>query len=152
MPFNHNELAHSLAVRLAHVHYQDRITWQNVALDRVGAIGARPDVFSIRRTLDWRRCQPWTCEVKVSRADFFGDVRAEKWHKYRAFSCRVFFAFPEGLVEHYEVPTEAGIFEFNREGHWHQRRAGRFCKGWTLTEFDLMKLILGRWGTPGILG
>src|SRR5688500_8380629 len=97
----HDELAASLASYLR--SREERVTWTNLELgarrEDPFREACRPDVFSIRKTLDWQRCQPWTCEVKVGRGDFLSDVRSGKWHKYAAFSCRVFFAVPLGLVK-----------------------------------------------------
>jgi hypothetical protein len=154
MPLTHNELAASLAAHLRSRQCNDRLTWENLEFSNWSVpqqgYQCRPDVFSIRRTLDPRRCQPWTCEVKASRADLFSDIRSGKWRKYAKFSCRVFFAFPSDLAYSSEIPDDAGIFEYNvifDKAEWRLRRPARFCRGWQLTERDLMKLILGRWGT-----
>lgn len=145
---SHDQLAAHLASHLS--LRLERITWLNFA--PCSDLAVRPDVFSIRRTLDVRRCQPWTCEIKVSRGDYWADVRREKWRKYRRFSCRVFFATPANLIGLHELPPGAGLIEYKPQaGVWRIKRAAGFCPDWQLTSRDLMKMILGRWGTAGHL-
>ena len=154
---SHNDLASSLAAHLKSRHCDHRVTWENLAFSdwtEGAALHCRPDVFSIRPTLDVERCRPWTHEIKISRADFLSDIRSQKWRQYSNFSCRVFFAAPKGLINPVELPPEAGLWEYdpNREhgdkyGHWFQVKPAKYCKGWSLPPRHLMKLILGRWGT-----
>jgi hypothetical protein len=96
MPLTHNELASSLAAHLRGRWCQHRVTWENLSFsdwsDPADSLHCRPDVFSIKPTLNVEKCVPWTHEVKISRADFLSDIRSQKWRQYTAFSCRVFFA------------------------------------------------------------
>lgn len=149
-PLTHNELASSLAAHLRSRHCDHRVTWENLAFsdwsDPSASPHCRPDVFSIRPTLDVTICRPWTHEIKISRADFLSDMRSAKWKQYMAFSCRVFFAAPKGLIGLTELPTECGLWEMNGD-QWMMVKQAKFCKGWSLPSRHLMKLILGRWGT-----
>lgn len=153
MPLSHNELASSLAAYLRSRACDHRVTWENLEFtdwsDKTAALHCRPDVFSIRPTLDVAQCRPWTHECKISRADFLSDVRSAKWRQYVRFSCRVFFAAPKGLIDPIELPTETGLWDFDadRNPQWMLIKPAKFCKGWELPSRHLMKLILGRWGT-----
>lgn len=146
----HNDLASSLAAHLRSKSFDPpRVTWENLSFSdwTPGAsLHCRPDVFSIMPTLDVEKSRPWTHEVKVSRADFLSDIRSGKWRQYTAFSCRVFFAAPKGLIRVDELPAEAGLWELDDQ-RWSMTKPGKFCKGWSLPPRHLMKLILGRWGT-----
>lgn len=82
----------------------------------------------------------------MSRADFLSDIRSEKWKRYRRFSCRIWFAAPEGLIRPDELPDGLGLFEY-RKPIWVPLVRPKFCKGWELSGRDLMRLILGKWGT-----
>lgn len=65
----------------------------------------RPDVFAINnQSLETR-----AYEVKVQRSDFLGDIRSGKWRRYLCTAGQVFFAVPEGIIEHSEVPKECGL-------------------------------------------
>lgn len=157
-PTTHNDLASSLAAHLRSRHCDHRVTWENLAFSDWSkpdaSLNCRPDVFSIRPTLDVTKCRPWTHEVKISRADFLSDIRSAKWRQYVAFSCRVFFAAPKGLIDPIELPRETGLWVFDPDrphgevyGYWTMAKEAKFCKGWELPPRHLMKLILGRWGT-----
>lgn len=150
MSMTHNELATSLATHLRSRWCQHRVTWENLSFsdwsDPQASLHCRPDVFSIVPTLNVEKCRPWTHEVKISRADFLSDIRSEKWRQYVAFSCRVFFAVPKGLIDPSELPAEAGLWHLDG-GQWMLVKSGKFCKEWSLPPRHLMKLILGRWGT-----
>lgn len=148
----HNELASSLAAHLRSRACDHRVTWENLEFTDWSddkSLHCRPDVFSIRPTLDVTKCRPWTHECKISRADFLSDVRSGKWRQYVHFSCRVFFAAPRGLLDPIELPKEAGLWDFDpaRDPNWMLVKEAKFCKGWELPPRHLMKLILGRWGT-----
>jgi hypothetical protein len=152
-PMTHGALASSLAKFLSGRCGDYRITWENLEFAEWSAGNSyqcRPDVFSIKPALRLKNCQPWTHEVKATRADFFSDLRSGKWQNYRRFSCRVFFAVPEGLVQPNEVPEGCGLWVYDGTQpvlKWRLVKEASFCRGWTLTERHLLKLILGRWGT-----
>jgi len=144
----HNDLAASIAEHLRRPGANRRLTWENLTFncgEGADAYSCRPDVFSIMPTLDPAKSRPWTCEVKVSRADFLSDIRSDKWKRYRRFSCRIWFAAPAGMIRHDELPDGLGLWEFG-EG-WKPTVQPKFCKGWELTGRDLMRLIMGKWGT-----
>lgn len=114
---SHNKLASSLADWLRSQRIdRRRMTWENLEFcdnrPNEPYVKCRPDVFSLRPVLDVSRSQPWSHEVKVSRADFLSDVRSGKWQNYKRFSCRIFFACPAGLIEPHEVPEGAGLWHF----------------------------------------
>jgi hypothetical protein len=146
---DHNAFATSLADYLKTAGPRRRLTWENITFncgDGADAYSCRPDVFSIVPALDPQHTRPWTCEVKVSRADFLSDVRSEKWKRYRRFSCRIWFAAPEQMIRPNELPEGVGLLEF-RKPEWVPVVRPKFCKGWELSGRDLMRLILGKWGT-----
>ncbi len=149
-PATHNALAASLAAHLRSRWCRHRVTWENLSFsdwsDPKALLHCRPDVFSIVPTLNVEKCRPWTHEVKISRGDFLSDIRSEKWRQYMAFSCRVFFATPQGLIDPAELPNEAGLWEL-RGVQWMLVKPARYSKQWELPPRHLMKLILGRWGT-----
>lgn len=147
----HNELASSLAEWLRNRSLdRRRMTWENLEFcdNRPDEpyIKCRPDVFSMRPVLDVARSQPWSHEVKISRTDFQSDVRSGKWMNYRRFSCRVFFACPNGLILPNELPEGAGLWWLT-DGNWEEIKSASFCKGWEIGPREMMKLIMGRWGT-----
>lgn len=131
-PVTHNDLASSLAAHLRSRHCDHRVTWENLEFTDWTpgvALHCRPDVFSIRPTLDVETCRPWTHEVKVSRSDFLSDIRSQKWRQYVKFSCRVFFAAPRGMIALTELPTETGLWEFDPscEVGWRLAKPGKSC-------------------------
>lgn len=145
----HDQFASSLAGYLKTAGPKRRLTWENLTFncgDGADAYSCRPDVFSIVPALDPARSMPWTCEVKISRADFLSDVRSEKWKRYRRFSARIWFATPQGLVKPEEVPEGCGLIEY-RTPAWVPVVRPKYCKGWELSGRDLMRLIMGKWGT-----
>lgn len=145
----HDLFASDLARYLKTCGPKRRLTWENITFncgDGADAYSCRPDVFSIVPALDPHRCRPWTCEVKVSRADFLSDIRSEKWKRYRRFSARIWFAAPQGIVRPDELPDGLGLIEF-RNPAWVPVVQAKFNKGWELSGRDLMRLILGKWGT-----
>lgn len=149
-PMTHNAVASSLAAHLRGRYCNHRVTWENLSFsdwsNPQDSLNCRPDVFSIIPTLNVEKCRPWTCEVKVSRADFLSDIRSDKWRQYMAFSCRVFFAAPSEVINPLELPPETGLWELSAD-KWRLVKPAKFCKDWSLPPRHLMKLILGRWGT-----
>lgn len=145
----HDLFASDVASYLKTCGPRRRLTWENITFncgDGADAYSCRPDVFSIIPTLEPERTQPWTCEVKISRADFLSDVRSEKWKRYRRFSCRIWFAAPQGIIQPSDVPEGLGLLEY-RKPAWVPVVRPKYCKGWELNGRDLMRLILGKWGT-----
>lgn len=148
---SHNELASNLA-RWLRSRSMDRrrMTWENLEFcdnrPNEPYIKCRPDVFSMRPVLNVTRSQPWSHEVKISRSDYLSDVRSGKWKNYQRFSCRIYFACPAGLIHPQEIPEGAGLWCFS-DGQWQEMKPAPFCKGWQIGPREMMKLIMGRWGT-----
>lgn len=56
-------------------------------------------------------------EIKVSRADFKRDTE-EKRRMWRSITQRFIYAVPRGLVDPSEVPSYAGLWEFDPTAHY----------------------------------
>jgi hypothetical protein len=113
---------------------------------------ARPDVFSITKTLRIRNCRPTVHEVKVTKADFQSDIRSKKWEKYRPICQSFYFVVPMGLIDKSEIPPEAGLLAYDSAAAYKfnsfvELKRPRLNKEWKMDEVFLMRLILGRWGT-----
>jgi hypothetical protein len=143
----HDELADACEAWLRACY--GRMTWTNMRMDIWGT--GRPDVFSMKKCLHLKKCSPQVHEIKVSRGDFFADVRAEKWTKYQPFCSGVFFVTPPGLVEKSEVPKDAGLMYFAPDAPYKYNsftliKRPRHNRDWQFSEAFTMRLILGRWG------
>ncbi len=125
-----------------------RITFENMSLD---GHGPRPDVYSLVRTLNPKRMEPFVDEVKVDRGDFLADVRAQKFRAYEAYSALIFFACPEGLIRADEVPAGCGLLYRSAVG-WRPVVRPRRRRAWDLTPNQWMKLVLGRYGVEAVVG
>jgi hypothetical protein len=144
----HDELANLTEAWLRSC--KGRVTWTNMRMDIYGS--GRPDVLSIAKTLRLSECAPYIHEIKVSRADFWSDVKSEKWKKYLPFCHGVFFVTPKGLIKKSEVPDLAGLLEYDgaakyRYNSFEVVKRPRLNKGWNLPNDLIMRMILGRWGT-----
>lgn len=128
---------------------KSRMTWTNFRYDIYGT--GRPDVFSMAKTLHLKKCSPMVHEVKVSRADFWADVKAEKWRKYQPFCSHFFFVAPVGMVTKDEVPKEAGLIYYDatkpRYAIFNIIKNSKVNKNWKFNEEFIMRLLVGRWGT-----
>lgn len=120
---------HSLGGRLAeHLRKQGRITWENVEFrNRVKDIElnyerwqcVRPDVYSILPSLNLKGANPCVHEVKVSRADFLGDLaKPEKREAYAAMSEAVYYVAPEGIIDPVEMPQGYGLLVERKESEF----------------------------------
>ncbi len=147
----HDELADLLAAWLRSAC--DRMTWNNFRFDTYGT--GRPDVFSMAKTLHLKKSAPMVHEVKISRADFWADVRADKWRKYQPFCSQFFFVCPAGMVNKDEVPKDAGLIFYTPDTEYKYNsfklvKRPKPNKNWVIDETLTMRLILGRWGSePG---
>lgn len=113
----HDDLADSLA---GHLRGPGRMVWTDMQLGPAGS--PRPDVYTLE--CSYRNPKPTAYEVKVSRSDFFADVTAGKYLKYRDYAEAVVFATPAGLVKPGEVPAGCGLMVY--AGDWRAlRRATR---------------------------
>jgi hypothetical protein len=111
----HDELVLQVA---QHMRQQGRIAWAQLAL-RAKVEGAWtqaiPDVFSIRHTTVETYLEPVVHEIKVSRADFLGDLkRPEKRAAYLAMASQMYYVLGRNgkgqpIAEADEVPTDCGV-------------------------------------------
>jgi DNA repair protein MmcB-like len=128
---------------------KSRMTWTNFRYDIYGT--GRPDVFSIAKSLHLKKCSPMVHEIKVSRADFFSDVKSDKWRKYQAFCSHFYFVCPNGMVDKSEVPKDAGLIFYDDTAVRYNRftitKCPRVNKEWVFEDEFIMRLIIGRWGT-----
>lgn len=91
-----------------------------IALERVQVRGGILDVAAMR--LSWTRPVITGYEVKISRADFLKDTRADKWRAYLPATQRLYFCFPRELaIDLREVPPECGVLLRGANG-WYSRR------------------------------
>lgn len=129
---------------------KSRMTWTNFRYDIYGT--GRPDVFSMAKSLHIRKASPMVHEVKVSRADFFSDVKIEKWRKYTSFCAQFYFVCPLNMVTRDEVPRDAGLLCFDASQEYRYNsfkviKAPRINKAWEFRDEFVMRLLMGRWGT-----
>jgi len=117
----------NLGARLSeYLRKQGRITWENIEFknrltnpetgyEQFQCV--RPDVFSILPSLQLKYANPCIHEVKVSRADFLGDIgRPEKREAYYEMSEAVYYTVPEGMVSPEEIPTGFGLMIETKNG------------------------------------
>lgn len=84
--------------------------------------GGRADVAAF--ALSWVRFDATIWEVKISRADFLGDVNAGKYQRYLPWCSRLYFAAPAGLLAKGEIPEGVGLVVRGEKG-WSGVRAAR---------------------------
>jgi hypothetical protein len=114
MNWKHDKLAEDLAAHLS-------TPWLQVHLGSVWL--ERPqlaDVITIQPS--YTRFCLHIYEVKVSRADFLGDLRRDKWRGYLNHCHRLTFAVPAGMIKKEEVPREAGLIVRGPKG-WQVQKA-----------------------------
>lgn len=126
---------HTLGERLAAwLREQGRITWENVEfhntvpVEQAGdvAICVRPDVYSIKPSLRAIYSNPCVHEVKVSRADFLGDLaKPQKRAAYAMMAEAVYYVAPEGVIQPNEVPKGFGLLVERTEGTFVLARRAR---------------------------
>lgn len=120
----------SLAERLAeHLRDSGRLVWMNkelkTELNGQRAL-LRPDVYSLRGTLNPEQICPMVHEIKVSRADFLADVaKADKRAGYRTLADYVHYVAPEGLLDPKEIPDGCGLLVECADGTFAQRKRAR---------------------------
>lgn len=147
----HHDLGKHLAQWLA---AQGRMTWEDCCFDveiSSGMVRTRPDVFSTATTMNMDKWDPQVHEIKVSRADFLGDIKKpEKREAYFKVGQRVFYATPFGLIQKEEVPPECGWVEQSKDGHqWIVRKKAPKNKAWAMWEPRLWMNLVIR-SHPGI--
>jgi hypothetical protein len=82
----------------------------------------RADLLAMRRKMT--HGPMLIVEIKTSRNDLLNDLRKEKWRGYLNDGA-VTFAFPAGLADPSEIPTEAGVIIRIAQG-WSWRRSPRW--------------------------
>jgi len=85
------------------------IVFTEIAL--AGSFGSegRLDVVTFSSKREYTELKLRGFEVKVSRSDLLGDLRAQKWQKYLPYVHEFYFAFPDGLATVDEIPYPAGV-------------------------------------------
>jgi hypothetical protein len=94
---------------------------QKLSLGIWGSAG-QIDVWA--QKLSRTKPRPTVYEVKVTRADFLADVRAEKHRRYEPAAERCYFATPTGLVDRREAPEGWGLIVRGPNG-WSSLKAPR---------------------------
>lgn len=124
MPLSHYAAQDDLARFLRQRYANKPVVVTEMAL--AGSYGdqGRIDVAAMWSTSRYRKHLVYGYEVKVTRADFLADLRAEKWRRYLSQVDRLFFAVTEGVAQPEEVPPEAGLLvRVENEGAgWRQLR------------------------------
>lgn len=112
--WTHDRLAEDLALHLG-------TPWRQVPLGSVWLERAQlADVVTIKPS--YTRFCLHIYEIKVSRSDFLGDIRRDKWRGYLNHCHRLYFATPVGMVEKDEIPEDAGWIVRGPKG-WQVRKA-----------------------------
>lgn len=114
--WEHNELAQDLA-NIKQTNFLD-VHLGSLYLNDHGV--QRADVIAVKPS--YSRFCVTIYEIKVSRSDFFSDIRSEKWKGYLKHCHRFYFAVPAGMVKKDEVPPEAGLI-YRVENGWNTQRA-----------------------------
>lgn len=82
-------------------------------------------------------------ECKISRMDYWRDVKAGKFEAYMDACHRFYFAVPKGLISVKELPTGVGLIEMGRLGGWrHVPRLGRYNSAFRVPEEQYQRAIL----------
>jgi hypothetical protein len=85
-------------------------------------------------------------EVKVSRADFLGDIRSEKWKRYLPHCHRFYFATLPRIAKKEDIPPEAGWI-VKGPNTWTYRKAAPARKI-DIPEFTLLSLLFSKERNP----
>lgn len=132
----HDELAEDLAAHLRGAG--DVMTWCDMQMGPSGS--QRPDVYAIPKT--YSAFRPISYEVKVSTADFRGDVTAGKWMGYLKYSAGVVFACEHGLLTKDMIPKAAGLIIRGPSGQWRSAKRPTLTPCETLPRDAWMKLLI----------
>lgn len=116
----HDELIYTLA---AHLKAGGWVCFPNVTLGSAwgNPSTGRADLLAMKPS--YNRHQTSIFEVKVTRADFLGDVRSGKFERYKPFCSRLTFATPAGLVTKAEIPEGCGLITTKDGQSWHALKA-----------------------------
>lgn len=71
---------------------------------------SRPDILTMKKTLNISNMNPTAYEIKHSRADFFSDIKnPQKRASYLEIADKLYYVCEEGLIKKEEVPEECGL-------------------------------------------
>ncbi|MBP2635531.1 MAG: hypothetical protein H6Q72_1438 [Firmicutes bacterium] len=104
---HHDEVAADLAKAVGPTPFLS-VPLGSVWMDKI-QVGQHPglaDVITIKPSYT-RFCLS-IFEVKVTRSDFLGDIRAEKWKRYLPHCHRFYFATLPEVAKKDDIPSEAG--------------------------------------------
>lgn len=138
--WKHDDLAEDLAIAIGPTPFLNVHLGSNWLQEHV----QRADVVTVKPS--YTRFCVAIYEVKVSRADFLGDLRAEKWRGYLPHCHRIYFAVPAGMVKKDEVPPEAGLIVRGPNG-W-QVQKGAPPREVEIPDFTLLSMIFVRQRMP----
>jgi hypothetical protein len=85
-------------------------------------------------------------EVKVSRSDFLGDLRREKWRRYLPHCHRFYFATLPNVAKKDDIPQEAG-WVVKGPKSWAYRKAAS-AREVDIPEFTLLSLLFSKEREP----
>lgn len=91
-----------------------------------GAYGrqGRLDVVSFTSARKYKVISLKGYEVKASRSDLLGDLKAGKWRKYLPYVTQFYFIIAEGIATPDEIPEECGVIvALDRGGFYFPRKA-----------------------------
>ncbi|MDF2499342.1 MAG: hypothetical protein K0Q77_56 [Anaerosporomusa subterranea] len=85
-------------------------------------------------------------EVKVSRADFLGDIRSEKWQRYLPHCHRFYFATLPDVARKEDIPPEAG-WVVKGPNSWTYRKAAP-ARAVDIPEHTMLSLLFAKERDP----
>lgn len=78
---------------------------------------SRPDVLTMKKTLNTKYMCPTAFEVKHSRADFLSDIKNENKRKsYLEIADKLYYVCPEDLIKKEEMPDGCGLIYQMKNG------------------------------------
>lgn len=105
------------------------LVFTEVALGGSWGSEGRLDVVTFNSRASYTKVSIGGYEVKVSRADLLGDLRAEKWRRYLPWCHRFYFVFPDGLADRDEIPPPAGVIVRLEDGTFRNIRKAATLPG-----------------------
>ncbi len=130
----HARLQADLAQHLRRKYNGKAMVFTEVALSGTWSSHGRLDVVAIWTYRGYSQQRTHGYEVKASRSDLLGDLRAGKWRRYLHDVDHMYFAMPDGLAKLDEIPKECGVIIQLAEGQWRIiRRAPRVERQQDLT-------------------
>ena len=78
---------------------------------------SRPDVLTMKKTLNTKYMCPTAFEVKHSRSDFLSDIKNENKRKsYLEIADKLYYVCPENLIKKEEMPEGCGLIYQMKNG------------------------------------